>query len=576
MNLISRTTALSMLVTALAISAFAQTTEFTYQGSLQSSSAPASGNFDFEFALFDSLTGGLQLGSTLTRSSVAVANGTFVVNLDFGGQFPGGNRFLEIRVRTTGGGAYTLLSPRQPVSSSPYSVRSLNATNAATATTATNATQLGGIAADQYVITTDPRMSNARSPLPGSSNYIQNGGIQASSNFNISGIGSASVFNARTQFNIDGNRVLTATDIGNTIAGISAGQSNTTGNFNTFVGGASGFFNTTGGQNSFFGSSAGQGNNGEANSFFGVSSGLNNSTGSFNSFFGRRSGTGNSTGTRNTLIGYEADVNSGDLTNASAIGAHASVNRSNSIVLGSVAGVNGGLANTHVGIGINSPNYPLSVIGSAGNGADQGIAEFSSDVNDAGVRIRNFAANGRIWALFSSGGTTGLCAGCFSIYDATQGQARLTINASGNVGISALGAAGSTALCLNGSNQFSTCSSSERYKDNVAIFTLGLDLIRKLRPVSFNWKHGGMADMGLVAEEVNAVEPLLTSTNSKGEVEGVKYDRVGVVLVNAVKEQQAQIEAQAKQIEQQRAEIEALKALVCSQNPGAAICVPKN
>jgi len=93
--------------------------------------------------------------------------------------------------------------------------------------------------------------------------------------------------------------------------------------------------------------------------------------------------------------------------------------------------------------------------------------------------------------------------------------------------------------------------------------------------------------MGLVAEEVNAIEPLLTTVNEKGEVEGVKYDRVGVVLVNAVNEQQLQIESQQKQneaqqkqideqkalIEKQQTEIEALKELVCSQNPTAKICV---
>ena len=141
--------------------------------------------------------------------------------------------------------------------------------------------------------------------------------------------------------------------------------------------------------------------------------------------------------------------------------------------------------------------------------------------------------------------------------------------------IANLGSAGSTTLCRNASSQISTCSSSARYKDNINTFASGLDLIRKLRPVSFNWKDGGMLDMGLVAEEVSAVEPLLTTQNANGEVEGVKYDRVGVVLVNAVKEQQAQIEAQAKQIEQQRAEITALKALVCAQNPGAGICAQK-
>ena len=77
-------------------------------------------------------------------------------------------------------------------------------------------------------------------------------------------------------------------------------------------------------------------------------------------------------------------------------------------------------------------------------------------------------------------------------------------------------------------------------------------MIKQLRPVSFNWLANNQADFGLVAEEVSKVEPLLTTVNEKGEVEGVKYERVGVVLINAVNEQQAQIEAQARQIEEQR------------------------
>ena len=58
-----------------------------------------------------------------------------------------------------------------------------------------------------------------------------------------------------------------------------------------------------------------------------------------------------------------------------------------------------------------------------------------------------------------------------------------------------------------------------------------------------------MPDMGFVAEEVAKIEPLLVTHNDKGEIEGVKYDRVAVVLINAVKEQQAQIEQQRSQIE---------------------------
>ncbi len=93
--------------------------------------------------------------------------------------------------------------------------------------------------------------------------------------------------------------------------------------------------------------------------------------------------------------------------------------------------------------------------------------------------------------------------------------------------------------------------------------------------------------MGLVAEEVNAVEPLLDDNHDdQRPVEGVKYDRVGVVLINAVKEQQAQIEAQGARVEglerqnqllkdqiaDQQTQIEMLMKIVCAQNGGADVC----
>ena len=112
-----KTTSLQIfIILALAVGAVcAQTTEFTYQGSLRDGASPANPNYDFEFLLFDSLSGGTQLGSTLARNDVAVAGGTFAVNLDFGNQFPGANRFLEIRVRQTGGGAWMALMLREPI-----------------------------------------------------------------------------------------------------------------------------------------------------------------------------------------------------------------------------------------------------------------------------------------------------------------------------------------------------------------------------------------------------------------------------------------------------------------------------
>src|SRR4051812_42869891 len=108
----------------------AQTTAFTYQGSLKDGATPANGNYDFEFALFDQLgAGGAQFMPTVVVNNVVVTGGIFSVRLDFGSQFfTGANRFLEIRVKPSGGsGGFTPLIPRQPVNSVPYSIKSLNA-----------------------------------------------------------------------------------------------------------------------------------------------------------------------------------------------------------------------------------------------------------------------------------------------------------------------------------------------------------------------------------------------------------------------------------------------------------------
>jgi hypothetical protein len=80
------------------------------------------------------------------------------------------------------------------------------------------------------------------------------------------------------------------------------------------------------------------------------------------------------------------------------------------------------------------------------------------------------------------------------------------------------------------------------------------------------------SDVGFVAEEINAVEPLLTVYNDEGKIEGVKYAQVTTILVNAVKEQQTQIEKQQEQIKAQQMQIDALKILICQANSNAAIC----
>jgi hypothetical protein len=125
-------------------------------------------------------------------------------------------------------------------------------------------------------------------------------------------------------------------------------------------------------------------------------------------------------------------------------------------------------------------------------------------------------------------------------------------------------------------------TSSIRYKTNVETLTGSLDLVARLRPVTFNWKGNGTADLGFIAEEVEKAEPLLTIKNPKGEIDGVRYDRIGVVAINAIKEQQAQIEAQTKRIDEQQKtiadqqrQIDELRKLVCAANVSAGPCKEK-
>lgn len=127
-------------------------TSFTYQGKLTDGGSPANGNYDIRFILYDAESGGSQVGNTIQKTNVAVANGLFTADLDFGttlvvptpspaaspspsvsptvtavptavavSVFDGNARWLEIAVRPGGSSnAPTVLSPRQPVSPVPY------------------------------------------------------------------------------------------------------------------------------------------------------------------------------------------------------------------------------------------------------------------------------------------------------------------------------------------------------------------------------------------------------------------------------------------------------------------------
>ena len=105
--------------------AFAQNSIITYQGRLTEGGVPpANATYDMEFKLFTDSGGVTQIGSTITNPMIAVTNGVFTVQLDFGASsFPGADRWLQIGVRHQGDPTYTTLSPREQLTASPYAIR---------------------------------------------------------------------------------------------------------------------------------------------------------------------------------------------------------------------------------------------------------------------------------------------------------------------------------------------------------------------------------------------------------------------------------------------------------------------
>ncbi|GAB4404025.1 MAG: hypothetical protein Kow00123_15630 [Anaerolineales bacterium] len=99
-------------------------TAFTYQGQLKKDGASVSGTCDMQFSLWNAASGGTQVGTTQTKTNVAVSRGLFTVQVDFGGSaFQGDARWLGVAVRCpAGSGSYTTLSPRQALTAAPYAL----------------------------------------------------------------------------------------------------------------------------------------------------------------------------------------------------------------------------------------------------------------------------------------------------------------------------------------------------------------------------------------------------------------------------------------------------------------------
>ncbi len=313
-------------------------------------------------------------------------------------------------------------------------------------------------------------------PAVGSANYIQNGTAQqASANFNVSGTGSANVFNSATTYQIGGSDVLGIGNVSdkNLFLGVGAGVSNTAGagTNNVFSGYHAGHNNTTGYNNAFYGLYAGEMNStGHDNVFVGPGVGVFNTTGFDNTFIGGENTGYLNAGSFNTFIG-------------SAAGSRNTTGAGNLFV-----GISAGQGNT---TGTTNVFYGWH----AGDNNTTGSYNVFTGI-DAGTNVTTGSSNIYLGNL----GCNAPCTENNTIRIGTQGTGNFQQNTTYIAGIWGSVASGGTQVFVNGAGQLGTNSSSRRFKEQIRDMGDSTNALMKLRPVTFLYKpeyDKGRADLAV-------------------------------------------------------------------------------
>jgi hypothetical protein len=247
----------------------------------------------------------------------------------------------------------------------------------------------------------------------------------------------------------------------------------------------------------------------------------------------------------NTFIGYNANFHPGadpatnPVHNATAIGANAYVTQSDSLVLGSIT------PSVNVGIGTPAPARQLHLKGY------NAVFRMDRSADTASFILVRTDAGGTPLKTFVVGtNASGVNAGEFIINDLATavggpGTRRMTITNNGAVDFTGI----VSALAF-----FPT--SSITYKTNVRTYENAIDTVTRLRGVRFDWKESGLPSVGLIAEEVEGVVPeVVAHGGNSTAATGVNYSALVGVLVEAVKEQQTELDslrALKAEVQQQR------------------------
>jgi hypothetical protein len=327
-----------------------------------------------------------------------------------------------------------------------------------------------------------------------------------------------------------------ATAYDNTAIGSNALQNNTTGADNTATGSIALVQNTTGGGNTASGAGALNNNtSGDYNTGNGLSALSGNIGGSFNTATGSFA-LRNNKASSNTATGYQAlyrndsgSYNTANGFNALYTNSSASYNTAQGYdalfsnttgTFNTADGVNALLSNqggnNNSAVGFNALASNISGSNNIGIGYQAGY-NLSTGSNNiiigAGVLGKAGEAN-----TTRIGKTTQTAAYIGGIYNKTA--------ASGSA----------AAVFIDSTGKLGTVKSSARYKDNIKPMDKASEALLALEPVTFRFKEeidpDGVTQFGLIAEQVEKVEPRLVIRDENGKVNTVRYEAVNAMLLN--------------------------------------------
>ena len=377
---------------------------------------------------------------------------------------------------------------------------------------------------------------------------------------NTSGIWNTATGVQALLLNIDGNY--------NTANGVDALYNNTHGSFNTAIGQSALLANTTGGSNTAAGSNAlGSNTTGSFNTATGLAALTNNTTGQANTANGVNALYHNSTGGGNTATGVDALYNNTTGNSNTANGEEALLGNTT----GSSNTANGVAALQFNTTGFSNTANGVSALQNNTTGHDNTADGLNALLNNT-TGSNNVALGTRAGANLTTGSNNielgasviGAAGEANTIRIGKQGTQKSTLIA----GIFGTAVTGSQVV-VNSNGKLGVAASSARFKEAVKPMDKVSEAILSLKPVSFRYKEeidpDGTPQFGLIAEEVEKINPDLVVRDADGKINTVRYEAVNTMLLNEflkehrmVQELKSIVAKQEATNAQQQKQIEAL------------------